>query len=73
MASIGRAFVGEELTPDASGRFIAATPAPAKGYAAYLVQLEFDIGAPTPLRVTTPVRVVPDALPFASDAAAGGR
>ncbi len=46
--SIGKPFTSQELTPDASGEFVGAAPTPKQGYAAYLVQLEFDIGALTP-------------------------
>jgi len=63
--SIGEAFTSRELTADANGEFVGPAPTPTKGYAAYLVQLEFDIGAPRPLRVSTPVHIVPDTLPFA--------
>jgi hypothetical protein len=42
---------------------------PTDGWKAYCCQLEFEIGAPTPLRLTTPVRVVPDTLPFADQEA----
>ena len=63
--SIGKAFTSRELTADANGEYVGAAPKPKKGYAAYLVQLEYDIGAPTRLRVSTPVQIVPDTLPFA--------
>jgi PhoPQ-activated pathogenicity-related protein len=63
--SIGKAFTSTELAADAKGDYVGAVPAPKKGYAAYVVQLEYDIGAPAPLRVSTPVQIVPDTLPFA--------
>lgn len=63
--AIGKAFSSEELKPDAKGEFVAPCPMPMQGYAAYVVVLEYDIGAPTPLRVSTPVNIVPDTLPFA--------
>lgn len=79
VATIGKAFTSQDLRPDANGEFVGQAPKPAQGYAAYLVQLEFDIGAPTPLRVSTPVHILPETLPFAdgssveSGATAGGR
>ncbi|MBX3435334.1 MAG: PhoPQ-activated pathogenicity-related family protein [Pirellulales bacterium] len=55
---IGAAFVGEELKPDDEGGYTAVVAAPAEGFAAMFVQLEFDVGATAPLRATTPVRIV---------------
>jgi PhoPQ-activated pathogenicity-related protein len=66
VGTIGRTFSSTELTPDATGAYVATPPkAPDRGWTAWFVQLEFDIGAPTPLRVTTPVWITPDTLPFA--------
>jgi PhoPQ-activated pathogenicity-related protein len=63
--TIGKAFTSRELIADLKGNYVGGAPIPKKGYAAYLVQLEYDIGAPSPLRVSTPVQIVPDTLPFA--------
>jgi PhoPQ-activated pathogenicity-related protein len=78
--TIDKTFTSTELTADASGHFVASGVKPEKGWAASFVQLEFDVGAPTPLRVTTPVSITPDTLPFAEaskepaeGAAAGAR
>ena len=61
--TIGRAYKSEELAADGAGVYTAQVDVPEKGWTAYFAQLEFDIGAPTTLRLTTPVRVVPDSLP----------
>ena len=39
-----------------------------KDYAppAYLVEQEYDLGGPAPLKLTTEVKVIPDTLPFGS-------
>jgi PhoPQ-activated pathogenicity-related protein len=63
--SIGAAYKSRPVAPDAAGRVVAAPQAVGKGYTAYFVELEFDVGAATPLRVTTPVNILPDELPFA--------
>lgn len=62
--TLGRVYQSEELKPAAPGEFVAQVDEPEAGWKAYFVQLEFDVGAPRPLRMTTPVRVVPDELPF---------
>lgn len=41
-------------------------PKPATGWTAYLVELEYDLGGPAPLKLTTEVTVIPDTLPFGS-------
>ncbi|WP_164101981.1 PhoPQ-activated pathogenicity-related family protein [Candidatus Laterigemmans baculatus] len=63
--TIGRAYESEPLTPDAEGVYTATVPTPEAGWAAFFVQFEFDVDAPTPLRISTPVRVVPEGLPHA--------
>lgn len=63
--TIGRNYRSREIQEDAEGAYVAAVERPAKGWTAYFVQLEFDTGGPVPLRLTTPVRVIPDTLPFA--------
>jgi hypothetical protein len=62
---VGQIYEEQELTENSDGIYVARVETPTEGWRAYFAQLEFDIGAPTPLRVTTPVRVVPDVLPFA--------
>ena len=36
------------------------------GWMAYFAELTYDVGAATPLKLTTDVRVTPDVLPFAA-------
>jgi PhoPQ-activated pathogenicity-related protein len=62
--TIGRAYESHELTKVEDGQFVARAEVPKEGWRAFFVQLEFDIGAPRPLRLSTPVRVVPETLPF---------
>ncbi len=63
--TIGRAYQSASLKADDNGQYLAKVGKPEKGWTAYFVQLEFDVGAPVPLRLTTPVRVIPDELPHA--------
>lgn len=44
--------------------YSAQVNAPEKGWTAYMVELTYRLGGPTPLKVTTDVRVLPDSLPF---------
>ena len=67
--TIGRAYKASTLKPQDDGSYLAHVETPEKGWAAFLVQLEFEVGAPTKLRLTTPVRVVPEELPFANKVA----
>ena len=41
-------------------------PTPEKGWNAYFVEFTYDIGAATPLKVSTEVKVIPDILPFSN-------
>ena len=63
--TIGRTYRSQPLEAEDDGEYVAHVEDPAEGWKAFFVQLEFDIGAPRPLRLTTPVRVVPNELPFA--------
>ena len=69
MDTIGRAYQSTDMQRQQDGTYLATVKDPREGWTAFLVQLEFDIGAATPMRLTTPVRVVPDSLPFANQVA----
>ena len=62
--TIGRAYRAREIVARAENQYAVNVAAPAKGWTAFFIQLEFDVGAPTPLRLTTPAYVTPDTLPF---------
>jgi len=51
-----------EMTGD--GTYTAKVAPAAKGWTAYFAEMTFDVGAATPLKLTTSVRVTPDTLPF---------
>ncbi|NOY81380.1 MAG: PhoPQ-activated pathogenicity [Kiritimatiellaeota bacterium] len=67
LATIGAAWHSTELAESSPGVYVAEQPAPAQGWAAFVVELIY----PDPfvsgrsLRLTTGVSVVPDRLPFA--------
>jgi PhoPQ-activated pathogenicity-related protein len=63
--SIGRAYANTVLQDQGDGVYVGKVETPAKGWTAYFVELTFDVGAPTPLKLTSAVRVLPDRLPFA--------
>ena len=63
--TIGRAYEKQEIKSKTGRHFAFKVKEPAKGWTAFFLQLEFDVGAATPMRLTTPVRVIPDVLPFA--------
>ena len=62
--SIGKAYKSSVLSPNQDGSYVASVLKPEQGWAAYFVEFTFDVGAPTAMRFTTPVRVVPETLPF---------
>ena len=63
--TIGRAYKEQELDRVSGDTFVAKVEEPTAGWTAFFVQLEFDVGAPKPIRFSTPVRVIPELLPFA--------
>lgn len=61
---IGAAWKSEPLSPGSDGTYTATILQPERGWRAGLIELTYDIGVPLPLKLTTPVWVVPDLLPF---------
>ncbi len=64
LETLGPKYTSQVLKPQTDGSYLAKLEKPEEGWTAYFVELTYDVGAPTPLKVTTPVRVVPDVLPF---------
>lgn len=60
---IGPAYTSSPVSGD-NGVYRASVPAPEKGWTAYFLELTFPSGGRYPFKLTTPVRVVPDTLPF---------
>lgn len=63
--TLGRKYTSTLVEGDRHGTYVAGVEQPAKGWTAYFVELTYDVGAATPLKLTTNVRVVPDILPYA--------
>ena len=63
--TIGEAFASRRLERQRNGTWVGATPAPAKGFTAYFVELVFAGPSRYPFKFTTEVRVTPDVLPYA--------
>jgi PhoPQ-activated pathogenicity-related protein len=64
LETLGPVWKETTLTATDDAEYRVSIPAPDKGWTAYMVELVYDIGAPTKLKVTTDVRVIPDRLPF---------
>ena len=64
LEAIGPAYRRSTLEADGDGTFRARVPEPARGWAAYFVELTFPSRGPFPFKFTTEVRVAPDTLPF---------
>lgn len=60
---IGPAFKSSPVEDEGGGVYRALVQAPPKGWTAYFLELTFPTGGRYPLKLTTPVRVVPDTLP----------
>jgi PhoPQ-activated pathogenicity-related protein len=63
--TIGRTYKSTELKEEADGVYVARLESPTAGWTASFVELTFDVGAPSPLKVSTAVRILPDRLPYA--------
>ncbi len=63
--TLGKKYTSQSLQLDDAGNLLASVPVPEKGWTAYFVEATYDVGAPTPLKLTSGVHVVPEVLPFA--------
>jgi len=63
--TLGKKYTSTVLETEEDGVYVANVSPPEEGFTAYFVELTYDVGAPTPLKLTTSVRVVPDVLPHA--------
>jgi PhoPQ-activated pathogenicity-related protein len=62
--TLGPKYTAAPLVASGPNTWVARVPPPAAGWTAYFVELTFRSGGTLPLTLTTPVRVVPDTLPF---------
>ena len=61
---IGPAYQSQPLHDEGGGRYVARIDTPQEGWTAFFVELTFETKIKLPLKLTTPVRVVPNDLPF---------
>lgn len=61
--TIGKAWTGTALSAAPSGSYTARIAPPPRGWTAYFVELTYPAGL-LAMKFTTPVRVLPDTLPF---------
>ncbi len=64
LKTIGPAYKGTELKPNAEGAYVSPVPANAAGWTASFIEFSYDVGSPFQLKLTTAVRVTPDTLPY---------
>ncbi|MBZ5560545.1 MAG: PhoPQ-activated pathogenicity-related family protein [Acidobacteriia bacterium] len=71
LTSIGPRWTSTPLGEQAKGEYVARVAAPARGWTAYMVELNFPSGLTNaPFKFTTGVKVVPDTMPFAAESKA---
>jgi PhoPQ-activated pathogenicity-related protein len=65
LETIGKAWTSTDLAPSSDGTYIVRLSPPAQGWTAFLVEATFEYGdRPVPLKLTTPVKVLPGTKPF---------
>ena len=63
--TLGRAFEAVPVEADEPGWYVSRISPPKQGWSASFLEFTFDVGATSPLKLTTDVFVLPDVLPFA--------
>jgi PhoPQ-activated pathogenicity-related protein len=63
LETIGPAWRATLLAPRGNGIYVGRVARPARGWAAFFVELTYPVGGSEPLKLTTAVRVVPDDVP----------
>ncbi len=64
LETLGKKYTSTVIEPNEDGVYVGNVADPEQGWTAYFIELTYDVGAPTPFKVTTSVRVKPDTLPF---------
>ena len=62
--AIGRTYKESDIPLADDGQYTIKLDQPAKGFTAFFVELTFDTGGPSPLKLSTGVVVTPDEYPF---------
>ena len=63
---IGPAWWSRALDVESDGSYVGGISKPSQGWSAFMIEMTYDIGAPVPIKMTTPVWVTPDTLPHAA-------
>ena len=63
--TLGRKYTSTVIQPNDDNLYVAKASTPETGWTAYFLELTFSVGAPTPLKLTTGVKVTPNTVPFA--------
>jgi PhoPQ-activated pathogenicity-related protein len=61
----GPGYTSSPVPVGPDGLYRAIVEPPESGWTAYFLEFTYDVGAATPFKLTTPVTVIPDTLPFA--------
>ncbi len=64
LETVGPIFHSTPITANADGNYSAIATKSEKGWTASFLEFTFEVGAATPLKLTTDVRITPDQLPF---------
>ncbi len=64
LETLGPKWESASLAEQGNKTYTAKVPAPAKGWTAFFVELTFPSRTRAPFKFTTPVRVLPDVLPY---------
>lgn len=62
--TIGKVWTSSPAQDLGNGVYRAVVPKPAQGWSAFLIELEFEGPGGMPYKLSTPVRIVPDTLPY---------
>ncbi|HTL18799.1 MAG TPA: PhoPQ-activated pathogenicity-related family protein [Patescibacteria group bacterium] len=62
--TFGPHWTDSALSDQGNGVFVAKVPPASKGWTAFFAELTFPSGCEAPFKFTTPVRVLPDTLPY---------
>jgi PhoPQ-activated pathogenicity-related protein len=65
LQNVGKIYRSTPIAAGADGSYVGRIEAPAKGWTAFYVELDFESGCKYPLKLSTAVRVLPDVLPHA--------
>ena len=64
LETFGPKWASSALAEESAGVYLAKVPTPDKGWTAFFAEFTFPSGCQAPFKFTSPVRVVPDILPF---------